>query len=165
MRGQQSGVMLLEALIAILIFSFGVLGIIGLQTTAQSVTRDGSYRADAALLANELVGRMFAFPDRSGASLQANFQGSAGFVSSKDKDDPDRCRTDNPATDGPEFCLWFNNRVMETLPGAVVSGQTPAQVIVTPGAAGSATNVQITVRWQVPGIEVRRRYDVVVSVI
>ncbi|MBL0167679.1 MAG: hypothetical protein IPP85_11320 [Propionivibrio sp.] len=40
MRKQQSGVMLLEALIAILIFSLGVLGIGGLQASAVAATRD-----------------------------------------------------------------------------------------------------------------------------
>ena len=164
MRKAQSGVMLLEALIAILIFSFGVLGVVGLQTTAQAVTRDASYRADAALLANELVGRLFSFENRTGTALRDAFQGSAGFLSSKDRDDPDRCVTDNPVTDGTQYCLWLNNRVIDTLPGAVVTGETPPQVIVTPGVAGEATTVQIIMRWQVPSTLVRRQYDVVVSV-
>lgn len=161
MRHDQSGVMLLEALIAILIFSLGILGVVGLQASALSVSRDAHYRADAALLANELVGLMFA-GDRTGTVLQANFRGTAGFVSSKDKDDPDRCRTDNPATDGSMYCLWFNNRVMEALPGAV---DFPPQVIVAPGVPGNASTVTITVRWRAPNDVVNRRYDVVVTVI
>lgn len=161
MRNQQSGVMLLEALIAILIFSLGILGVVSLQATALSVSRDAQYRADAALLANELVGLMFA-SDRNGTVLQTNFRGTAGFVSSKDKDDPDRCRTDNPATDGSMYCLWFNNRVVDSLPGAV---DFPPQVAVTPGAAGNASTVTITVRWRAPSDVANRRYDMVVTII
>jgi type IV pilus assembly protein PilV len=44
--------MLLEALIAILIFSFGILGLVGLQANAINLSTDAKYRADAALLAN-----------------------------------------------------------------------------------------------------------------
>ena len=51
MRNRQSGVMLLEAMIAILIFSLGVLGVVGMQAMAVAASRDAKYRADAALLA------------------------------------------------------------------------------------------------------------------
>jgi type IV pilus assembly protein PilV len=65
----QRGVMLLEALIAILIFSFGILGLVGLQANAINLSTDAKYRADAALLANQLIGRL-AVADPAGA---ANF--------------------------------------------------------------------------------------------
>ena len=54
MHNKQSGVMLLEALIAILIFSLGVLGIVGMQASAVKASRDAKYRADAGLLAARL---------------------------------------------------------------------------------------------------------------
>lgn len=161
MRQQQSGVMLIEALIAILIFSLGILGVVGLQATALSVSRDAHYRADAALLANELVGLMFT-SNRTGTVLEANFRGTAGFISTKDRDDPDRCQTDNPATDGSMYCLWFNNRVIDSLPGADI---VPPQVVVTPGAAGNASTASITVRWRAPSDVVNRQYIMVVTII
>ena len=57
LRKHQSGVMLLEALIAILIFSLGVLGVVGMQASAIAASRDAKYRTDAALLANEIIGQ------------------------------------------------------------------------------------------------------------
>lgn len=54
-RGQ-AGVMLLEALIAILVFSFGILAIVGLQASAIKSTSDAKFRADAAFLANQILG-------------------------------------------------------------------------------------------------------------
>jgi type IV pilus assembly protein PilV len=59
-RINQKGSMLLEVLIAILIFSFGILGIVGLQAASIKSVSDSKYRTDASFLANELVGRMWA---------------------------------------------------------------------------------------------------------
>jgi hypothetical protein len=44
---QQAGGFLLEALIGILIFAFGVLGIVGLQAHSLRVTNESQYRAEA----------------------------------------------------------------------------------------------------------------------
>lgn len=57
---KQSGIALLEALIAILIFSMGILAVMGLQAVSISNTLMGKYRSDAAFLANAVVGRMWA---------------------------------------------------------------------------------------------------------
>lgn len=72
LRKAQSGVMLLEALIAILIFSLGILALVGLQATAINQSTDARYRSEAALLANDIIGQMWA-TDRQPATLQANF--------------------------------------------------------------------------------------------
>ena len=59
-RKQQEGVMLLEALIAIVIFHSASLGVVGMQASAVSTVQDAKYRTDAGLLANELLGMMWA---------------------------------------------------------------------------------------------------------
>lgn len=53
-RRRQNGVALIEALIAMLIFAFGVLGLVGLQATMTQAQTSGKIRADAANLASEL---------------------------------------------------------------------------------------------------------------
>jgi len=58
-RGQQAGVMLLEALIAILIFSVGILAIVGMQATAVQDLGEAKYRTEAAFLANRVIGQMW----------------------------------------------------------------------------------------------------------
>jgi type IV pilus assembly protein PilV len=55
----QTGSFILEALIAILIFSFGVLGIVGLQARSLKFTNDSQYRAEAVYHANSLLARMW----------------------------------------------------------------------------------------------------------
>jgi type IV pilus assembly protein PilV len=51
--------MLLEALIGILIFSIGILALLGMQATAMRATIDAKYRSEAAFLANEIIGTMW----------------------------------------------------------------------------------------------------------
>src|ERR1700738_5138490 len=58
-RNVQSGGFLLEALIGILIFSFGILGIVGLQAQAIRFTNDAEFRAEAMYLANSLISQMW----------------------------------------------------------------------------------------------------------
>lgn len=55
----QQGSVLLEALIAFLIFSMGILGVIGLQATTINNTLDARYRTDAAFLANQILAQMW----------------------------------------------------------------------------------------------------------
>ncbi|MBI1964750.1 MAG: pilus assembly protein PilV [Betaproteobacteria bacterium] len=55
----QQGVMLLEALIGILIFSTGILALIGMQALSISFMSDAKYRSDASFLANEIVSMMW----------------------------------------------------------------------------------------------------------
>lgn len=80
----QSGVVLIEALVSILIFSFGILAIIGLQASAIKMSSDAKYRSDASLFANQLIGQMMS-GDKTAATLIAAFQsGGASFVAWRD---------------------------------------------------------------------------------
>jgi len=60
MRGGQQGSVLLEALLAILIFSIGILALVGMQATTISNVADAKYRADASFLADQIIGVMWA---------------------------------------------------------------------------------------------------------
>ncbi|MEE9332075.1 MAG: prepilin-type cleavage/methylation domain-containing protein [Methylophilaceae bacterium] len=51
----QQGVILLEALIAVLIFSLGVLALAGLQAAMIKNTDDAKYRAEASFVAQEVL--------------------------------------------------------------------------------------------------------------
>jgi type IV pilus assembly protein PilV len=142
--GRQSGVMLIEALIALLIFSVGILGIVGMQSAAVQASGDAKYRSDAALLANQLIGRMWV-GDRTQATLQAAYQ-----------------------TNGAAYQAWAwagaggtgtqaapaTGTVMQTLPGITSTSNLPTVVIVPDlGSTGTSTPtslVTVTVFWQAP---------------
>lgn len=119
-RHPQSGVILLEALVAILIFSIGILALVGMQATAVKYSTDARYRSEAAALANELIAEMWV-SDRSTAVLRPNFE-----------------------TGGARYTPWAT-RVGATLPGAIA----PTVVIDDTGTALPG-RVSVTIQWKAP---------------
>jgi type IV pilus assembly protein PilV len=59
---EQKGAVLLEAMIAIVIFSFGVLALAGLQGAMMKNTADATYRAEAAYVVQQAYGEMLSYP-------------------------------------------------------------------------------------------------------
>lgn len=68
-KSGQQGVVLVEAMIAILIFSMGVLAVVGLQAAMIKNTADSKYRADAGYIAQQRIGLMWSDPDNLPADL------------------------------------------------------------------------------------------------
>jgi len=58
----QQGVILIEVMIAILIFSIGVLALVGLQATMIKNTAEAKYRSEASYIAQSAIGRIWADP-------------------------------------------------------------------------------------------------------
>ncbi len=70
---QQSGVMIIEALIGILIFMIGILALIAMQATAIRATQDARYRTEAVNYANDLLNKIVVNVDRTNpATLQTS---------------------------------------------------------------------------------------------
>ncbi len=65
--------MLIEALVGLLIFSLGILALIGMQAVAMQYTIDAKYRSEAGFLANQIIGAMWT--DRTNL---ANYDTSSG---------------------------------------------------------------------------------------
>ncbi|HEX6706287.1 MAG TPA: pilus assembly protein PilV [Albitalea sp.] len=59
-RARMGGFALIEALVGLLIFSIGILGLVGVQVSMTKAQTLSKFRADAAALAGELVGAMWA---------------------------------------------------------------------------------------------------------
>lgn len=76
LRQAQRGVMLIEALVAIAVFSIGVLGLIGLQSAAIKNTDEARQRAAAAFYANQIIGSMWADARASLPTYAHNAAGS-----------------------------------------------------------------------------------------
>jgi type IV pilus assembly protein PilV len=127
----QDGVVLLEALIAILIFSIGILAIVGLQGAAVKTAADARYRSDAAFLAGELASQIWA-----DAPNVANYEY------------PGTGAAPAPLRDYPTSKGWIT-RVAERLPGTQdVTGVPPIIDFSTDPTLGNM--VDITVRWRMP---------------
>lgn len=74
----QEGVMLLEALIAILLFSIGIVAVMGMQAASIAMVTQSKFRTDASYLANQIIGRMWVDQANLNSYTSA---GSAGRVS------------------------------------------------------------------------------------
>jgi type IV pilus assembly protein PilV len=124
---RQSGFMLIEVLVAILIFAFGVLSVVGLQVNAIKQSSGAKYRTDASLLANDLIGKMWV-TDRSFTTLSTQF-----------------------STAGTAYANWLPS-VEAALPGAAAHAPTVDIVSVPAGIAGElpSSRVTITVFWKAP---------------
>ena len=123
--------MMIEALAAILIFSLGILAMMGLQASSVKLSSDAKYSSDASLFANQRIWLMWV-SDRTPATLQANFQGANGAA----------------------YTAWVND-VVAALPGVNgVAANQPIVSIVTQNPVATATSVTalvtITIFWKSP---------------
>ena len=77
LKPAQQGVVLIEVLVAILIFSVGVLALVGLQANMVQNTADAKYRSDASYIAQVRIGQMWADPDNLATYLETDTDISA----------------------------------------------------------------------------------------
>ena len=79
----QQGVVLIEVLVAILIFSVGVLAIVGLQATMIKATADAQYRAEASYIAQERIGQIWSDAANAASYVETNTDISARLPGGK----------------------------------------------------------------------------------
>lgn len=72
LKSAQHGAVLIEAMVAILIFSLGVLAIVGLQANMIKNVDDAKYRSEASYIAQSLIARMWADPDNLATYIQTD---------------------------------------------------------------------------------------------
>lgn len=68
---RQSGIAMIEALVAIAVFAFGVLGVIAMQAAMIQATTEADYRVEAAQVAQRKVSAIWASANRA-AELEAD---------------------------------------------------------------------------------------------
>lgn len=134
--GRQGGVMLLEALIGILIFTVGILGLIGLQAASINAVSDAKYRADAAFLSNQILSQMWADNPGNLASYQSQPTMGAGT-----------CNFSGGVSTNAKVVGWLGSSaqpgsIFYLLPG---TSATTQQILV-----GTGNTVKITLCWRPP---------------
>lgn len=134
----QRGVMLLEALIGILIFSMGILAMIGLQATAVRMNTDSRERTDAAFLANQIISRMWT-ENRTTLGTYAHMASAGTGALAYANGDRTACSPGGTASINGNVTTWLNS-VQTFLPGAVANRQ---QIVVT--SSGTAPDRVFTV--------------------
>jgi type IV pilus assembly protein PilV len=104
--------MLLEALLAILIFSLGVLAIVGMQATAVQDLSESKYRTDAALLANQILAEMWG---NSGNLAAYAYAGGGAPAPLQTWVSAVQAKLPGAATFPPTIVLGANNQVTVTV--------------------------------------------------
>lgn len=139
---RQDGVVLIEALLGILIFSIGILALIGMQSIAVKNTTDARYRTEAAYLANSILSQIrldmgnVVFYDDSNAGTYA------------------------PRT------AW-RNQVEALLPGInIATAQRVPEIDIVPGPTyvgdtDPPSRVTVTIHWLQPGETQDRKFEIV----
>lgn len=123
------GFALIEALIALLIFSLAVLGLVGLQAAMTRASTGAKYRAEATYLATDLIGRMW-----SNRAMLKDFSD---------------CQASSA-------CKAWLDRVADTLPAGTATVSVVDRIDTTLDDATrvapySVSEVTVRVRWQPPG--------------
>lgn len=149
---REKGIVLIEAMIGILIFSIGVLAVIAMQASAISAQSDAQYRIEASNLVDRMMGEINLNVDRSNAT---NLQNSlAAFSHQPDGAD---CNFSGTASNNAQVTAWLND-VTAQLPRTNTAMQ---QIIVN---TGNFNQVSITLCWQNSADLVPRRHTLVAYV-
>ena len=126
-RHRQGGFTLIEVLISILIFAFGVLAIVGMQAAAAKDSAAGKNRSEAMLLLNDLVARMWT-SDRTPATLTTEFDTTGS---------------------GAAYNAWLAD-AKARLPGVDTSRTRLNMAVVTAPAGTQSVQVSATLAWKAP---------------
>jgi type IV pilus assembly protein PilV len=131
----RSGFVLLEALIAIAIFSFALLGLMGMQAVSIKNNADAKNRADAAYLANQIIGKMWV--DR--ANL-ASYDYRSGETA---------CSASTTVPGYATVTSWLND-VQADLPGvdATAASSMKPQIIADTTTSPVYATVTVTMCWR-----------------
>lgn len=152
---RQRGIVLLEALIGILIFSLGILSMVALQANAIAVQADTQYRIEASNRADEIMGKIILNVNRTTpATLQASLAGfahlSTGAVTS--------CAYSGTASTNTDVGNWVTS--ITTAAATRLPGSTAAMQQIAVNTA-NFNQVTISICWQAPKDPVPRRHTLV----
>ncbi|WP_050997930.1 type IV pilus modification PilV family protein [Dyella japonica] len=126
------GIVMMDALVAIVIFSIGILGLMHLLSAAVGLTGAAKYRTDAAMLADQVIAQMWTYSNAPSGTIATNFN----------------------SPDGAAYKTWAANVTTLTansgLPGA--KGNVPTIVV------DGNNNVTVTIKWQSPDDNILHTY-------
>lgn len=164
LRIPQSGFMLLEVLLAILLISFGILGLAGLQASTISAASDARYRSEASYLIDQLIAQIQTSVSRSGSGVD-----SASLAPFVHNPNGSTCGTfDGAAATSAVVTNWIarvTNAGSTSASGVVTAatglpGTTADDIQILVDTAAS-NRVTVSICWLEPGISTAHRQSTV----
>jgi type IV pilus assembly protein PilV len=140
---KERGAVLLEAFIAILLFSMGMLALAGVQAAAIKNAADAKYRTEAAYLANQIIAQMWA---ESPANLPAYIHNPTTAAT---------CQFGGAASANANVIAWLGD---PSTPGTVAGSLPGAGTARSQIAIGANNVVTVTICWQNTGETVTRNH-------
>ena len=133
---RDDGFVLLDALVAVVIFSIGILGMVALQASAVSMTTGANYRINAAILTDQVIAQMWG---DSINNLNADYAGTNG-------------------TGGTQYTNWLNTidcssgstASFNCLPGAKANPPTIDVRQTNKTQRPNDYQVTVTIHWRAP---------------
>jgi type IV pilus assembly protein PilV len=166
-KQSQRGFLIIEALIAILIFSLGILGLVAMGSTAIGAQSDARFRTDAAALADEIANRIAIDAARSVAPVSGVDPVLVASLLTFDHQSTGNataaaCAFAGAASANPIVTAWVADVMggARRLPGATVASQQ----IRVDTSAGAYNRIDITICWQGPTDQGPRRHTLVTYV-
>ena len=151
---RQRGISMVEALIALVVISVGMLGIAGLYLTSMQASRSAKLRSYAVELAGSIADRIRANREAGAAYNTASYGGEP----SEHDCETARCSAANLAED--DLAKWLVD-IRAQLPGAdAVTGT----VVVTDRADPESDNYVISVTWREANSDIDYAYSVSMNI-
>ncbi len=153
-KKNQQGMMLLEALLGILIFSLAVLALVAMASTAVTVQADAQFRSDAMKLAQHISSEIWTGVDRTTevvGGVKMSVVTAASLQQFQHKATGGSCAFTGAASARSEVTDWVAS-VQNILPG---SSDAMQQIIVNPAINNQ---VFITICWRAPADNQTRHY-------
>jgi type IV pilus assembly protein PilV len=160
---RQGGFFLIEALIAILIFSLGVLGLVAMGGAAIAAQSDAQYRTEAAALADEIASKISLNVDRLNAgNAYADTTASIAATLAPFQHQPNglNCAFNGGASADPVVLAWVTkvHSPGTGLPGATATSQ---QIRID---TANFNRISVTICWQAPQDKAVRQHTLITYV-
>lgn len=161
---QQGGFLLIEALIAILIFSLGILGMVAMGGAAVGAQSDARFRNDAAALADEIANRMAVDAPRDLAPVPGPdlvLAGSLAAYQYQPVTGATPCAFSGGKSALPTVTNWIDLVRADGSGAHRLPGATPDTAQIAVDSTAGFNQVSITICWQGPNDSAQRRHTLV----
>ncbi len=153
---QQRGMMMIEALMAILIFSLGILGMVGVNALAVASQSDAQYRTDANKFATQIINQIWVSVARVTDAAGVTTVTPASLTAFQHQPGGANCAFAGDVATQALVAPWVASM---TAAGSGLPGATAVmQQIVVANTNIQRNEVTVTVCWKAPGDAVARKH-------